>query len=251
MEVWVINFLDLLVTAVAYLFVPIIFCIRGNELSKSKIKKIVIINGICVFLIFAIIKILAEVDQTSYAWVLWSGVAYWLMEKQCVVKNARFSESSEEKYIPKYTTTPVRVEEISLTNKPEEHKKTTKTVSIVLVVLLAISIIINVCLFVYYVTYKEISNELVERKTNNESAAQTVRTETKIEYSVPEDYYEISEKVDFYDNNIVFVIEGYGNYYYTYDEMVYATRNEEEYSYWAYNKEQAISKGYKAYGDNN
>lgn len=114
---------------------------------------------------------------------------------------------------------------------------------------MAVSLITNVCLFVYYVAYREISNELVERKINNESAAQTVRTETKIEYSVPEDYYEISEKVDFYDDNIVFVIEGYGDYYFTYDEMVRVTRYEDEYSYWAYNKEQAISKGYKAYSD--
>lgn len=56
-------------------------------------------------------------------------------------------------------------------------------------------------------------------------------------------YYYVKNKLDFIDENIVFVIEGYGNYYYTYDCMM--TKVEGEYTYWAYNKEQAISRGYK------
>ncbi len=51
------------------------------------------------------------------------------------------------------------------------------------------------------------------------------------------------EKLDFFDENIVFVIEGYGDYYYSYDCMVDSIDG--KYSYWAYNKEQAISRGYK------
>ena len=43
----------------------------------------------------------------------------------------------------------------------------------------------------------------------------------------------------------MFVIDGYGNYYYTYDQMEQVTQGIDEYSYWAYNKEQAISLGYK------
>lgn len=53
-----------------------------------------------------------------------------------------------------------------------------------------------------------------------------------------------SDKLDFFDENIVFVIEGYGNYFYNYD-CVQKITDGEEYSYWAYNKEAAISKGYQ------
>lgn len=53
-----------------------------------------------------------------------------------------------------------------------------------------------------------------------------------------------SDKLDFYDENIVFVIEGYGNYFFSYD-CVQKITGGEEYSYWAYNKEAAISKGYQ------
>ena len=53
----------------------------------------------------------------------------------------------------------------------------------------------------------------------------------------------IANKLNFFDNNIVFVIEGYGNYYYSYDCMQKKVGNS-QYSYWAYNKEAARSKGY-------
>ncbi|WP_292473466.1 hypothetical protein [Methanosphaera sp.] len=53
----------------------------------------------------------------------------------------------------------------------------------------------------------------------------------------------IRNKLNLIDNNIVFVIEGYGNYYYTYDCMLEKV-GDRSYSYWAYNKPTAQSKGY-------
>ncbi|MDD2207884.1 MAG: hypothetical protein PHG03_05360 [Bacilli bacterium] len=50
------------------------------------------------------------------------------------------------------------------------------------------------------------------------------------------------QKLNFFDENIAFVVEGYEKYYFTYDCMVDSIYS--EYSYWAYNKEQAISRGY-------
>ena len=57
----------------------------------------------------------------------------------------------------------------------------------------------------------------------------------------------LKEKAKFLDNNIVFVIDGYGNYYYTYDQMEEVTRDKGEYYYTAYNIEGAKSLGYKAW----
>ena len=57
-------------------------------------------------------------------------------------------------------------------------------------------------------------------------------------------YYYVKNKLDLMDEAIVFEIEGYGNYYYTYDCMMKKVGSS-EYSYWAYNKEQAIGRGLK------
>lgn len=54
-------------------------------------------------------------------------------------------------------------------------------------------------------------------------------------------------KANFLDENVVFVIEGYGNYYYTYDCMMKKVGNN-QYSFWAYNISQAIGRGYKKGG---
>lgn len=57
-------------------------------------------------------------------------------------------------------------------------------------------------------------------------------------------YYYVKNKLDLMDEAIVFQIEGYGNYYYTYDCMMKKVSSS-KYSYWAYNKEQAIGRGLK------
>ena len=54
----------------------------------------------------------------------------------------------------------------------------------------------------------------------------------------------VTEKLEFIDDNIVFKIEGFGNYYYSYDCMM--DKVDGNFSYWAYNKDAAISEGLKA-----
>lgn len=56
--------------------------------------------------------------------------------------------------------------------------------------------------------------------------------------------YYTKEKLSFLDENIVFVLEGYGNKYWTYD-CVQQITNGEEYSFWAYNINAAKGQGYK------
>ena len=57
MERLFIFCLNLFVTTIAYLIVPTIFCFCRKKFTLSKIKLIVIVNGICVWLIFMIIRI--------------------------------------------------------------------------------------------------------------------------------------------------------------------------------------------------
>lgn len=56
----------------------------------------------------------------------------------------------------------------------------------------------------------------------------------------------VKNKLDFIDDNIVFRIKGFGNYYYSYDCMMDKVNG--EYTYWAYNKEAAISEGLRSGG---
>lgn len=56
----------------------------------------------------------------------------------------------------------------------------------------------------------------------------------------------VKEKLNFFDDNIVFKIKGYGNNYYTYDCMMKKVKG--SYTYWGYNKEAAISEGLKKGG---
>lgn len=74
-----------IITAVAYLIVPVIFCVIGLETKRkyslSTIRKIVIVNGACVWLLFRIIQAEMGDIRTGAAVFLWSGVAYWMMKK--------------------------------------------------------------------------------------------------------------------------------------------------------------------------
>lgn len=71
-----------------------------------------------------------------------------------------------------------------------------------------------------------------------------VKIQYKTEYKECESECPIydKQKLKFYDDSIVFVIEGFGNYYYTYDCMMQKVNS--NYTYWAYNREAAIAKGY-------
>lgn len=56
----------------------------------------------------------------------------------------------------------------------------------------------------------------------------------------------LSNKASFMDEHIVFVLDGYGNYYYSYDCMKQVTQGK-QYTFWAYNISQAIGKGYQKF----
>ena len=57
----------------------------------------------------------------------------------------------------------------------------------------------------------------------------------------------VINKLNFFDENVVFQLEGYGKYYYTYD-CVQKITDGKEYSYWAYNIDAAKGNGLKKGG---
>lgn len=89
MESLVSFLLDLIVTVCLYLLVPAIYCIRKQKLPISKIKRIAIVNGACVWLFFSIVRASAGIEGTSAAVFMWSAVGYLLMKKYCLVNSEK------------------------------------------------------------------------------------------------------------------------------------------------------------------
>ena len=138
------------------------------------------------------------------------------------------------------------------TNNKRKHYKddSKKYVSInVLAIILVFSIIIITSLVIYIILNKNnetnndgiTANEIIQNLNEQNSKLSNEKLDLEIEN------IGLKEKAKFLDNNIVFVIDGYGNYYYTYDQMEEVTRDKGEYYYTAYNIEGAKSLGYKAW----
>ena len=107
---------------------------------------------------------------------------------------------------------------------------------------LTISIVINIllCFFIViiFANFSEERRELVYEK-------EIIQNDLYSIIGSNSTYY-VKNKLSFMDENIVFVLEDYGNVYYTYDCVQQITNG--EYSYWAFNLEAAKSKGYKKGG---
>lgn len=307
-----IIFLNLFITICGYLLIPAILCILRKELTKSQIKRIAIVNGICVCVIFMIISIETTGKSTAGGALLWPYVSYSLMKKFCQkksddirpvneqakpeapnsVEDVRFSLSYEgekrtlggsyrfdgkdfrtplnetaleQDIAPKANSENKQDDNVSQEKEETKRKSGVKWIPLLCTILLLVfSVICNIS-----------------------QGVRIAELEKEPDYfvSYPDDYYEICDKAEFLDENIVFVIEGYGNYFYTYDEMMRVVEgsntksyggletsefwlalnpekrmellekfNEDndfapvnrEFSYLAFNKEQAIALGYIA-----
>ena len=111
--------------------------------------------------------------------------------------------------------------------------------NIILYLVIGLLVITNILLLLLYDDAKKEGQNIYEACSDNPTWC-----ETQLDSLVGNKGTNYTkEKLDFFDENIVFVIEGYGDYYYSYDCVQRVTSG--EYTYWAYNKEAAISKGYR------
>lgn len=86
MELLLSFLLNLFITSGVYMLVPAILCACGKKLPLSKIRWIIIVNGICAWLIFAVLRMEAGLEGTSAAVFFWSAVGYWLMKRYCLIE---------------------------------------------------------------------------------------------------------------------------------------------------------------------
>ena len=139
----------------------------------------------------------------------------------------------------------------SLKLKPELKLKKTK-IKLLLIVFLTISIVVNITLGLLYIEstnkngkLKEENNKIIKLNEDLEDENEEINSNLFNVIGLNSVYY-VKNKLDFMDDSIVFKIEGFGNYYYTYDCMMQKVNG--SYSFWAYNKEAAISTGLRAGG---
>lgn len=155
MEFLLSLLMALLVTALAYLLIPIIFCITSKKFTESQIKKITIINGVVVWLIFAIIRINAGIERTSFAVFLWSAIAYWLMQKRCLlVQDTEHKATNDLKFTVQEQSTSYQ----TIGAKNIRSKKRANWFIVVLVILLIASLAFNI---VQYNSHKD-DNQWIE-----------------------------------------------------------------------------------------
>ena len=87
--------LDLLFTAFIYLIVPIVIIIARKKYSKATIKKIMIINGICGFVLFSALYIATGQDKiANFApALLWCSIGNVILNKTSCLEKMTFPGS--------------------------------------------------------------------------------------------------------------------------------------------------------------
>ena len=120
-----------------------------------------------------------------------------------------------------------------------------KLISLVANGILLIGIIVLIVLYVTQTVSKDEYDSMLNIKNSRINTLEA--RASNLDYLLDgQSLFYVKEKLEFFDENIVFKIKGYGNYYYTYDCMMNKVNG--SYTYWGYNKEAAISEGLKKGG---
>lgn len=140
---------------------------------------------------------------------------------------------------------PIKVKKRSSNNKKNIKKKTNKesVYNSERLHYIIIGVLFVLC-FVFLYRIKTLNDKIIKLNDKVENGDKIINNLNETNDELNDFYLKNLSKVDFIDKNVVFVIDGFGKYYYTYDCMMKKVGNN-EFSYWAYNKEQAKGKGYK------
>lgn len=244
-------FLGIAIYMGCFLAIPLIIS-KEYKCTKKKINLIVFLNSIAVFIVLTLAQ--TYIPTTIVMGLICVPIARKILISKCLTENIPFG-------YPKQTETPIVSAPIEVETRPVStiqpnysEQKSCNTYNkkkgnglVIVIIVLSVLVVglgtLNIVQFISANVYKE---QIAELETELENAGDTYIVENNNEEYL-EYWQKNHNKLDFYDANIVFVIDGYGDYYYTYDQMEIVTQGIDEYSYWAYNKEQAIYLGYKAW----
>ena len=91
-EIVLIIIADLCITVFFYLLVPLILVVKGNKYTDKQLKKIITINCVVVWLIFAIFRVANDIEGTSGAVFLWGWVGYRMLKRRCLITEEKKSD---------------------------------------------------------------------------------------------------------------------------------------------------------------
>lgn len=250
-KAFIIGSVNTIIITLIMMAVPTLFKFFKKEIEFNKWKKICKWNSIIIFFISIIISaVLFEGELYGigglgalmfYFINKWS---YFMYEKSDIENEIEYTNTDsnkEKKDMPKY----FKEDDEDEDEEDDEyycyvHKGIITSVVVIILILIGI-----VIWFGNKINNLEV---IIENKNKQYNSLKVDETYYKDKYN---EYLEkmklAEEKINFYDDAIVFVIEGFGRYYYTYDQMEIVTQGIGEYNYWAYNVEQAIAKGYRAW----
>ena len=241
------------VSALLFGFIGFILAFGGLRLSRRKgsWQRIVLYieTFLGLFIFFCYLHSITLNIGILYIWgfiytLICMAILYLtVFKKQVITDDCDDAKYNEEK-IKIYKTLYCKLcgGELDVNNKckscGKQYFKFNKTLLFYVIIgVLVLSNIITVSMYVYKNNQLE---DVIYECNQNTSLCETQLNLIKGEHTA----FYIQEKLRMFDENIVFVIEGYGNYYYTYDCVQKITYGK-EYSYWAYNRAAAIGKGYK------
>lgn len=259
---WIKILLGLVLTFLCYTIVPIIVRVFVGSYSDKDARKFAIINSLVVGVIFAILTI----EFTDKNWNGTPAVIYFFVN--CFIltigNKKEDIEHEEEEY---FSTEENNIKEVSekktknryckyCGGKIDEIKKCTKCgkqyfnlksifakIDMPFVILIVLAVFLGGLNIYQYINLMEKNEIITDYKSKNTSLSYELREVKDENFDLLLENSELSIKAEFLDENIVLVIEGYGNYYYTYDCAEKITGG--SYTYWAYNKEAAKANGYK------
>lgn len=269
---WIKILLSFVLTFLCYTIVPIIARIFVGAYGNKDARKFAIINSLVVGGIFAILTI----EFTDNRWNGTPAVIYFFVncfiltignKKEDIEIEAKEKLSTIKSNIKEEKSTKMEktMSEKKIKNryckycggKIDESKKCNKCgkqyfnlksilakIDISFVILMVLAVFLGGLNIYQYVKLTEKNEIIADYKSKNTSLSQELREEKDENFDLLLENVELIDKANFLDENIVLVLEGYGNYYYTYD-CVEKITNGESYSYWAYNIEAAKVKGYK------
>lgn len=277
-KIYLYGLIDFLIISVIMIAVPF-FLKMSNKLNDENGKKICVNNSLIIFILSILATIMSE-GTNNFGIGGLGAIFYYFINMNLFVQetnqitsskkniknstpfitnennndNGTWQEHLKKNY--KSTGTRTNMQELMSSqniktndNLIEENDNTLsntnyKNIFIFTTTVLAIALIISlICNLYQYSNNKELTEQYndSESKVNEYVSLYTKEQIKRIS---------LTNKSDFLDKHIVFIIDGYGNYYYTYDCMKEVTSGK-SYSFLAYNTETAIAKGYKKFNCSN
>jgi len=242
------------------MLVPFIFqIINRGELEFEKGKNICKYNSIVLFVISVLLKVIANM---MFIGGLGAIIYYYINLKLFVGKenkrqfeNENWDDFLEGKFKSTGTKTDMNYirlkEEKSNSDDFFDEKKLSKmyrvknrsVISLLFVLSLIIILVLGCTLIFLYQQFdnskKEYISEIKQKTKTIENLNQELDSITQGRSTTYTQY-----KLNFFNQNIVFVVSELGNHYYSYDCLQRMVNG--NYQYLAFNKEAAIAQGYKA-----